>query len=45
MNIGYIIPSLRPVSPASARFQELILEGVKRLDPADTHFYVLSESA
>lgn len=44
MNIGIYIRTLTPPSPASARFQESILEGLQQLNSPRFHFIVLSEA-
>jgi glycosyltransferase involved in cell wall biosynthesis len=44
MNIGIYIRTLRPPSPASARFQETILEGLSQIQGSRFHFTVLSDA-
>lgn len=43
MNIGVFLQNLQPTSPASARFQSSILEGLSALNAKQFHFVVLSE--
>ena len=44
MKIAVYVRTLQPTSPASARFQESILEGLQQLNAPQFHFVVLSDA-